>query len=86
MADYVTPMAVESTITPVLAVLLVLGVLLTIILAILAFVFWIFMLIDAAKRNFKADSDKIIWVLIIVFLGIIGAIVYYFVIKREDKK
>jgi len=53
---------------------------------ILAFIFWIFMIVDCAKRKFKNDSDKIVWILILVFLGIIGAIVYYFVVKREDKK
>lgn len=54
-------------------------------LAILAFVFWIFMVIDVAKRKFKNDNDKILWILVIVLAGIIGAIIYYFVIKKPDK-
>ena len=46
--------------------------------------FWIWMLIDCLKREFK---DKIIWVILLVFTGILGAILYYFLIKRkEDKK
>ena len=50
-------------------------------------VIWIFMLVDVAKRDFKNDNDKIIWVLIVALTGIIGAIIYYFVIKKpEDKK
>jgi TctA family transporter len=55
-------------------------------LAVFAFVFWILMLIDCAQRNFKKDNDKIVWVLIIIFTGIIGAIIYYCLVKRKDKK
>jgi len=55
-------------------------------IAILAFVFWILMLVDCAKRNFKNENDKIVWILVIVLAGIIGAIIYYFVVKRDDLK
>ena len=53
---------------------------------ILAMIFWIMMLIDVIKRDFSKENDKIVWLLVIIFLGIIGAIVYYFVVKKEDKK
>jgi NADH:ubiquinone oxidoreductase subunit 6 (subunit J) len=49
------------------------------------FIFWIMMVVDAATRKFKSDADKIIWVLIIIFLQILGAIIYYFVIKKNSK-
>ncbi len=52
-------------------------------IAILAIVFWIMMLVDAAKRKFKQSEEKIVWVIIIALLGIIGALVYYFVVKRK---
>lgn len=55
-------------------------------LGILGTIFWIFMLVDAAKRNFKNDIDKVVWILVIVFTHIIGALIYYFVVKRYDKK
>jgi prolipoprotein diacylglyceryltransferase len=55
-------------------------------IAILALVFWILMLVDSIKRKYKDDNDKIVWVLVIVLLGILGAIVYYFVIKKDKKK
>lgn len=45
--------------------------------------FMILALVDCAKRNFRKDSDKVIWILIIVLLGVIGALVYYFGIKRK---
>ena len=40
------------------------------------------MIIDCAKRK-MSDSERITWILILVFLGIIGAVVYYFVVKRK---
>ena len=51
-----------------------------------SFVFWIWMLVDCARRDFKKSDEKFIWVLITVFVQIIGAIIYYFVVKRKDKK
>ena len=53
---------------------------------VLAFIFWIFMIIDCAKRTFKDDTEKIVWILVIVLVGILGAIIYYFVVKAQDKK
>ena len=49
-------------------------------------VFWIWMLVDCVRRDYKKNDEKLIWVLIIVFAQIIGAIIYYFVIKLKDKK
>ncbi|MEK6875633.1 MAG: PLDc N-terminal domain-containing protein [Nanoarchaeota archaeon] len=55
------------------------------ILAIVAFIFWVLMLIDAIKRNFKGDNDKLLWILVIIFAGVIGAIIYYFMVKKKGK-
>ena len=52
----------------------------------LMLIFWIWMIVDCAKRDFKKNDDKVIWILILVFLGVIGAIIYYFIIKRKNKK
>ena len=54
-------------------------------LGVLSLILWIFMIVDAAKRNFKQENDKIMWILIIILTGIIGALIYYFVIKRPNK-
>lgn len=49
-----------------------------------AFIFWIFMLIDVFKRtNWKQENDKTLWIIIVILLGVLGAIVYYFAVKRE---
>jgi len=48
------------------------------------FVFWISMLIDAIKHS--PDKMKIVWVIVIIFTHLIGAIIYYFVEKRQRNK
>ena len=50
------------------------------------FVFWLWMLIDCLKRDFRKDVEKIVWVLVMIFLHILGAVIYYFVVKIDDKK
>ena len=56
------------------------------VLGILSLVFWIWMLVDCIKRDFKKEDEKIIWLLVIILVQVIGAIIYYFVVKRKDKK
>ena len=46
---------------------------------------WILMIVDVAKRDFKKEGDQIMWILIIVLTGIIGALIYYFIVKKPDK-
>lgn len=48
------------------------------------FIFWLWMLIDLLQR--KKMDDKLIWALILIFLNILGAILYYFLVKVKDKK
>lgn len=43
-------------------------------------VFWIMMLIHVLNHDVK---DKTVWVIVIIFTGILGAIIYYFVVKRS---
>ena len=47
-----------------------------------AFVFWIWMLIDCAIHE-PSDTDKIVWILIIIFASLIGAIIYFFVRRPQ---
>ena len=53
------------------------------ILIVLGTVFWIWMLIDAARRDL---DDKVVWILIILFLNILGALIYFFVGRRQAIK
>ena len=57
---------------------------------ILGFVFWLWMLIDCLKRPddkfaIGGNNAKLIWVLVIIFTGFIGALIYYFIIKIKRK-
>ncbi|VVB82296.1 Uncharacterised protein [uncultured archaeon] len=59
--------------------------LVVLVISILVFVFWILMLVDVIKRKFKDDVEKIVWVLVIIFTYLIGALIYYFIVKRNKK-
>ena len=49
-------------------------------LIILATVFWIMMIVHAAKHPI---NNKGIWIVVMIFTGIFGALIYYFVVKRK---
>lgn len=55
------------------------AVVIILILGLAAFIFWVWALVDVVKvpddSMFKA-GNKLVWVLVIVFTGVIGAIVY----------
>jgi Phospholipase_D-nuclease N-terminal len=57
------------------------GIMALIILAvvILTSVFWIWMLVDCITNPRLRDTEKVIWVLVIIFTHIIGALIYFFV-------
>ena len=60
------------------------GVIFAVILGVLAFIFWIWMLVDCIQRKFKNDTEKIIWVLVIILVHWIGALIYYFAVKVSN--
>lgn len=60
--------------------------LLFLVLVFLGIIFWVVMIIDVVKRDFKNKEDRVMWTLIVIFCGIIGAGIYYFTIKKKDKK
>jgi len=48
-------------------------------------IFWILMIVDCARRKFKNSNDRVLWILVLVLAGVIGAFIYYFVIKKPNK-
>lgn len=54
------------------------------LIAIAVFIFWVMMLVDAIKH--ASEKTKLVWVVVIVFTHIIGALIYYFVEKRPKNK
>lgn len=54
-----------------------------IILLGLGFIFWLWMLIDCLQR--EKFKDKLVWVLALLFLNVIGALLYYILVKSKKK-
>lgn len=50
----------------------------------LCLVLWIWALVDIVNARFREDLTKIVWVLIVIFLPVVGTILYY-VIGRQQK-
>lgn len=48
--------------------------------------FWIWMIIEVATKEPENGNDKIVWILVVVLVGVIGAAVYYFVRRPERMK
>lgn len=46
-------------------------------------ILWIAAFIDILKSDFKGGSDKIVWLLVVVFLPLVGAILYFVIGKTQ---
>jgi hypothetical protein len=60
------------------------GLILWSILALAALVFWIIALVSILRNDFKGTNDKLIWILVVIFMPMIGSILY-FTIGRKDR-
>ena len=54
------------------------GLLFGAILGIACFAFWLWMLIHAITNKGLSDGEKIVWVLVVIFLPFLGSILYFF--------
>jgi len=43
------------------------------------FAFWLWMLIHAITNKGIADTEKIVWVIVIILLPFLGSLIYFFV-------
>ena len=55
-----------------------------VIVAIAVFIFWVMMLVDAIRH--ASEKTKLVWVVVIIFTHVIGALIYYFIEKRPRNK
>lgn len=53
-----------------------------ILIAIVASIFWLWMLIDCLTSN-RPSGEKVLWFLVIFFLHLLGAIIYFFVARGD---
>ena len=43
------------------------------------FAFWLWMLVHAITNKGIADTEKIVWVIVIILLPFLGSLIYFFV-------
>ncbi|MDB5242904.1 MAG: hypothetical protein JWP57_3529 [Spirosoma sp.] len=43
-------------------------------------------LVDVLRSDFRGANDKLIWVIVILFLNIIGAVLYFFIGRNQRTK
>jgi hypothetical protein len=63
----------------------VMGALIGAALGIAVFVFWLWMLIHAITNKGLEDVEKIVWVLVIIFLPFIGSVIYFFIGRPKGR-
>ncbi|MGO4879523.1 MAG: PLDc N-terminal domain-containing protein [Bryobacteraceae bacterium] len=56
-----------------------------VLLILAGFAFWIWMIVDCATHEPATGNDKLVWIVIIIFTHIIGALIYYIVRRRPRR-
>ena len=46
-------------------------------------ILWVWMLVDCATKEPSDGNDKIIWIVVILFTHLLGALIYYFVRRPQ---
>lgn len=46
-------------------------------------IFWLWALIDILKNDFKG-SNKIVWVLLVIFIPVLGFVLYFLIGKKQQ--
>ena len=57
--------------------------LISLLIGLFLFIFWIWMLIDCIKNDRLSSTEKIVWVLVIVFLHALGGFIYLLAGRRS---
>lgn len=57
-----------------------------IFLGFLGTIFWVWMLVHCILNKKVRDVEKLIWILVLIFTHLLGAILYYFLVKRRKKR
>ncbi|MCB1125873.1 MAG: PLDc_N domain-containing protein [Verrucomicrobiae bacterium] len=48
--------------------------------------FWLWMLIDCLMNESSQGNDKLIWVLVILFIPVIGSLIYFFLQRPKRRE
>ncbi len=54
-----------------------------IVLFVAILVLWIWALIDILKSSFRNQTDKVIWLLVVLALNGLGALLYYWIGRHQ---
>jgi len=54
------------------------------LIGLVATIFWIWMLIDAITSKTLDGTEKIIWVIVVLFLHVLGALLYFFIARKKS--
>ena len=57
-----------------------------ILLLIAASLFWIWMLVDAIINPALKDTEKLIWVAVVLFTHFLGAILYFLLVRAQRNR
>ena len=53
--------------------------------ALLCMAFWVWMLVDCAVNEPSEGNDKLVWIAVILFTHLLGALIYFFA-RRPQRK
>ncbi len=53
------------------------------VVALAGFAFWVWSVIDCAQNETDADNNRLIWLIVIGFGGVVGCAVYWLVRRRQ---
>lgn len=65
-----------------LILILLIGLLITLV----ALGFWLWTLVDCLSNKYLSDNKKVLWTMLIVFLGLLGSLAYFFAERSSQHK
>ncbi|MBX6379411.1 phospholipase D-like protein [Thermoflavifilum aggregans] len=63
----------------------VLFIVLIVLFCLFLLLIWIWTLVDILRSRFDSDTTKLIWVIVIIFLPVLGVILYW-IVGREQRQ
>jgi len=55
------------------------------IIGLIVLIFWLWMLVHAITNKGLSDGERIVWVIVIIFLPFLGALLYFFIGKPKGR-
>ena len=55
------------------------------VVSLAGFAFWLWMLIHAITNKGLPDGERVVWVIVIIFLPFVGSIIYFFIGRPKGR-